>query len=91
MSFDRIPRPIQRVVRQTNGPLVIVQDRRNFYWIINRHSGKAVPERFEGLDTAKREASTLSFLYQPEAPSPKWTVPVEGRAAEERFTRWAGR
>ncbi len=91
MSFDQIPRPIQRVVRQTNGPLVIVQDRKNFYWIVNRENGKTVPERFEGLETAKREASSLSFLYKPEAPSPTWTAPVDGRAAEARFTRWAGR
>ena len=91
MSFDQIPRPVQRLVRQTNGPLVIVQDRMNFYWIINRHSGKAVPERFEGLKSAKREVSTLSFLYKPEAPSPKWTAPITGVAAEKRFDRWAGR
>ena len=91
MSFDRIPRPIRRVVRQTNGPLVIVQDGRNFYWIVNRKSGKTVPERFEGLDAAKREASTLLFLHKPETSSPKWTVPVDGRAAEDRFARWAGR
>ena len=91
MSFDQIPRPVQKVVRQTNGPLVIVQDRMNFYWIINRNSGKAVPEHFEGLKAAKREASTLSFLYKPEAPSPTWTAPITGVSAEKRFDRWAGR
>lgn len=91
MSFDRIPRPIQRVVRQTNGPLVIVQDARNFYWILNRRNGTTVSERFELLEVAKEEAATLAFLHRPEAPSPKWTVPVDGRAAQDRFDRWAGR
>ena len=91
MSFDRIPQPIRRVVRQTNGPLAIVQDRRNFYWIVNRKNGRTVPERFEGLDAAKREASTILFLHKPKGQSPKWTAPVDGRAARDRFDRWAGR
>jgi hypothetical protein len=91
MSFDRIPRPIQRVIRQINGPLAIVQDGRNFYWIINRKNGRHVPERFEGLEAAKSEASTLLFLHKPEARKPSWTTPVDGRAAQTRFDRWAER
>ena len=91
MSFDRIPRPIQRVVRQTNGPLALVQDGRNFYWIINRKNGRRIPERFEGLTAAKTEASSLLFLHKPEAPAPTWTAPVDGRAAQARFDRWAER
>ena len=89
MSFDRIPRPIQEVVRQTNGPLALVQDGLNFYWIINRKNGRHLPDRFEGIEAAKREASSLMFLHKPEAPSPQWTSPVKGRAAEQRFSRWA--
>lgn len=89
MSFDRIPRPVQKVVRQTNGPLAIVQDGYNLYWIINRKNGKLIPDRFEGLDWAKSEASSLLFLHKPEAPSPTWTAPITGRAAEQRFARWA--
>ena len=91
MSFDRIPRPIQRVVRQTNGPLAIVRDGRNFYWILNRKNGRRIPERFEGLKAAKTEASSLLFLHRPEAPAPTWTSPVDGRAAQARFDRWAER
>ncbi len=91
MSFDRIARPVRLVVRQTNGPLAIVQDARNFCWIVNRENGKIVPESFDGLDAAKREASTLSSLHWPGSPSPKWTGPVTGMSAEQRFDRWAGR
>ena len=91
MSFERIPRPVRLIVRQTNGPLAIVQDAREFCWIVNRENGKAVRESFDGLEAAKREASTLSSLYWPEVPSPKWTGPVTGVSAEKRFDRWAGR
>lgn len=89
MSFDRIPHPIQKVVRQTNGPLAIVQDGYNFYWIINRKNGKLLPDRFEGLRAAKDEASSLLFLHKPEAPSPLWTTPVTGSSAQRRFDKWA--
>lgn len=91
MSFANIPRPIQQVVRQTNGPLAIVQDARNLYWIINRKNGKSGSERYEGLEKAKSKASTLVFLHRPEAPSPTWTIPIRGLAAESRFRRWAQR
>lgn len=91
MSFDRIARPVRLVVRQTNGPLAIVQDRRNSCWIVSRENGKAVPESFEDLEAAKQKASTLSSLHWPGSPSPKWTGPVTGWSADDRFDRWARR
>ena len=91
MSFDRVARPVWLVVRQTNGPLAIAADAKDFFWIVNRENGKTVPERFDDLEAARWEVSTLSSLYWPEAPSPKWTGPVTGWSAEKRFDRWAGR
>ncbi len=91
MSFDHIARPVRLVVRQTNGPLAIVADARGFYWIVSRENGNAVAERFDGLEAAKREATTLSSLEWPGSPPPKWTGPVTGVSAEKRFERWTGR
>jgi hypothetical protein len=91
MSFDHIARPVRLVVRQTNGPLAIVADAGDFYWIVNRENGKTAPERLDRLEAAKGEASTLSSLEWPGSPSPKWTGPVTGVSAEKRFERWTGR
>ena len=91
MSFDHIARTVRLVVRQTNGPLAIVQDARGFYWIVNRENGKNAPERFDRLEAAKGQASTLSSLKWPGSPPPKWTGPVTGVSADKRFDRWTGR
>ena len=72
MSVERIPRPVQKVVVQTNGDLAIVQDKYNRYWLVNRTTGRTYPDTVSLLDEAKREAASVSFIYDPGAPSPKW-------------------
>ena len=71
-QFSQIPRPIQKVVVQTNGDLAIVQDINNTYWLVNRVHGRTYPETFSLLEDAKREAASASFIHDPSAPSPKW-------------------
>ena len=57
---------------QTNGPLWIVQDINNRYWLVNPKHGRTYPETFSLLDHAKKEASSISFIHDPSRPSPKW-------------------
>ena len=71
-QFSRIPRPIRKVVVQTNGDLAIVQDINNTYWLVNRTHDRIYPETFSLLEDAQREASSVSFIHDPSAPSPKW-------------------
>ena len=71
-EFPQIPRPIRRVVVQTNGELAIVQDSHNRYWLVNRVRGRIYPDQFSLLENAKREAASRSFMHDPDAVSPKW-------------------
>ena len=71
-QFPLIPRPIQKVVVQTNGDLAIVQDVNNRYWLVKRVHGRTYPDTFSLLENAKKEASSITFLHDPSAPSPKW-------------------
>lgn len=89
MSFNDVPRPVWLAVRQTNGPLAIVEDDLGWFWIINRNNGKAVPEQFDGLEAAKVEASRLSIRHR-DRDSCSWTVPVIGPSADVRFEHWMG-
>lgn len=89
MSFHDVPRPVWLAVRQTNGPLAIVEDDLRWFWIINRNNGKAVPEQFDGLEAAQAEASRLSVRHR-DGESCLWTVPVFGPSADVRFAYWMG-
>ncbi len=71
-TFQGIPRPIRKALVQTNGPLAIVQDRNNTYWLVNRRTGAVYPETFSLKEDAARQAASVSFLYDPSAPSPTW-------------------
>ena len=71
-QYPHIPRPIRRVVVQTNGDLAIFQDVNNTYWLVNRVHGRTYPDTFSLLDQAKREAASVSFIANPSSPSPKW-------------------
>ena len=71
-QYPHIPRPIRRVVVQTNGDLAIIQDVNNTYWLVNRVHGRTYPDEFSLLDQAKREAASVSFIADPSSPSPKW-------------------
>lgn len=70
--FPQIPAPWTRLVVQVNGDLALVRDLRNMWWLVNTRHKRVHPERFETLESAKREASSISFISNPAAPSPEW-------------------
>ena len=70
--FPEIPRPIQMALVQTNGDLAILQDKYNRYWLVNRKTGAVWPDTFSLKEHAAREAASISFIYDPSAPSPTW-------------------
>jgi hypothetical protein len=63
---------LRRAFIQTNGDLAILQDRNNRYWLVNRKTGAVYPDTFSLKEEAAREAASVSFLYDPSAPSPTW-------------------
>lgn len=71
-QFPQIPRPIGRVIVQTNGDLVIIQDINNTYWLVNRRHGRTYPDTFSLFEDAKREAASVSFIADPSSPAPRW-------------------
>lgn len=70
--FGEVPRPIRKALIQTNGDLAVLQDKYNTYWLVNRKTGAVYPETFSLKDDAARQAASVSFLYDPSAPSPTW-------------------
>lgn len=70
--FREIPRPFQRALVQTNGDLAIIQEKYNRYWLVNRKTGVVWPDTFSLKEHAAKEASSITFLHDPSAPSPTW-------------------
>lgn len=70
--FPEVPRPLRGAFVQTNGDLAILHDRNNRYWLVNRKTGAVYPDTFSLKEDAAREAASVSFLYDPSAPSPTW-------------------
>lgn len=73
-QFTQIPRPVQKILIQTNGDLAIIQDNLNRYWLVNRKSGRTYPDTFSLLEQAKKEAASVVFIFDPSSPSPRWKV-----------------
>lgn len=71
-KFAGVPSPIQKAMVQTNGPLAILQDRQDRYWLVNRKTGAVYPDTFSLKEEAAREAASVSFLYDPFSPTPTW-------------------
>lgn len=71
-QFPQISRPVQKVLVQTNGDLAIIQDKYNRYWLVNRKTGAVWPDTFSLKEHAAKEASSITFLHNPSAPSPTW-------------------
>jgi len=88
VSFANIPRPVQQVARQANGPLAIVQDARNLYWIIMPEPGWIYRPPLETFDAAMEEALPGNALPDISSP-PHWSPLVQGLLAEEIFECWA--
>ena len=90
MKPPRIPRPIQSVVLQVGGPLVIVEDAHRYYWLVNLRSGRMLDERFEGMSAVKTEAASLAFIHNPRSSPLRWSPPVTGKAADAVLEKGRG-
>jgi hypothetical protein len=90
MKPARIPRPIRSVVLQLGGPLVIVEDGNQFYWLVNLKTGRMLDDRFEGVEAVRREADSLAFLHNPGASSLRWSRPITGKAVQAVLEKGLG-